>query len=436
MPDPVEAAPRRRLLPLVAAALLLLAVAGWPLLYDPAMPGPAVLGGYRESSFLALVGLGWCSLVALWLAWRRRGRRQLLQLVLLHASLAATLLVLEALGWFGLLDYPRLLGLAPFDVPPAEARAHGVRHLSRPHMRSEAAAMPDLALHLGAPAVPITVATATDAHGLRNPTPKTDPAIVCLGDSLLVGSLVADAELLTEQLQGLLAVQVMNCSEVRYSPQEEWRRLLATRLPLQGRVVVQFLFEGNDLADSAAWRRWTREPGSDHWPPRSLLRCLLFLLKSGNPQGAAVRRASFRARDGNADVWFYYDARSIAEHADELPQLAQHVAETAAAVTAAGGRYAVCVVPMKLRALAASCDFPADTRVDRDAAVLGRFAATAAAACAEAQVPFLDLAPALAAQAGTGELPYFAADTHLNAVGHRTVAAAVAPWLQPLLPGR
>lgn len=425
--------PRRNGL-VAGTALLGLAAAGWWLLYDDSSMGLSVLGGYRESRFLLLLAASWLGLSVLLLsllAWRRA---VVFRFVAVHAALGFAVLALEALAFFGIADYSRLLGLAPFDQPSAVARQLGVRHLTRANVVSDAATLPDLVLHLGADAEPVASHFSTDAFGLRNPTRKTDPRVVCLGDSVLVAGLVPDGALLTEQLQQQLQVEVMNCSEVRYSPQEEVLRLRATDLGVRGRLIVQFLFEGNDLSDSADWRQWREHRQASTWPPPGLLRSLLFLMKQPNRQGGMQRRARFRGSNPT-DVWFLYDAGAFAAAA-ELDELARFVAATDAQIRQDGGRYAVCVVPMKLNAIGSCCDFPADSSVDRDPQRLMTFRERMRQACADAGIPFLDLTAALAASAARGDLPFFAADTHLNATGHRVVAAAVAAWSLPLLPPR
>src|SRR5207247_7280932 len=71
----------------------------------------------------------------------------------------------------------------------------------------------------------------------------------------------------------------MNVAVSGQGPQEEEELLFSTGLPLQGRLLLHFVFEGNDLLDSAAWRRgsWTQELP---WKERTLLNQLVVRAQS------------------------------------------------------------------------------------------------------------------------------------------------------------
>lgn len=422
-------------LPMLGALIGLLAVAvAWWQMYDDSRIGLYVLGGYREPVFGGLVGATWLSLTALWLAWMHPGRAAVWRFVLVHASLIFTVLLLEAVAMFGLVDYTQALE-GDTKEPRAVAAANGIRSQTRANVDVRGETHADLVALLGASGESIEYHLRTDDYGLRNPTTRKNPEVVCLGDSILVAGLVSEADMMTELLCKQLDLSVLNCSEVGSSPQEEYLRFEATGLVPSNRLFVQFLFEGNDLSDSRTFREW-RAGQRIAWPASGFAKTMLHLLKWPTAKTLPGSRASFRGTDGAVDVCFLYDARQQAVSRDELEPVSRFLVETRDQIHANSGRYAVCFVPSKLSTVEAHCDFDAEFALDRDSDRLRYFARGIEQACAAADVPFLDLLPALRSAAAAGKLPFFPADTHLNAFGHSVMADAVAEWLQPMLPKR
>lgn len=417
----------------VGAALVLaaLAAAGWVAGAGSGEPlGTAVLGLYRDRVFAANVALTWAALVASWVAWLRPGTPALLRAIALHLGVALPVLLAEAAAFGGLVDFrARLVPGAP-QSRPADPR---LRRMGEPNTHVRGRVAPDLVQILGVEAAEVPFDFRTDRYGLRNLGDKSDPAVFCLGDSVLVAALVPAAETLTEQLERGLGLPVLNVSESGYSPQEAALRLELLGLPLRGRLVLQFVFDGNDLADSSAWRAWIARRAAVDWPNVGLLKSLLGSLHRARPGAAAARLGLFRGTSGEESVWFLWDRSTQAAHLDEIPAVLDALAGIRARVEGERGRYAVVLVPSKLRALHEFTSFPEGSEIatpeERESAL-----ASALLAWAERErVSIFDLTPALRGEARSGRLPYFPADTHLNAHGHTVAAGALLPWTRALL---
>ena len=117
----------------------------------------------------------------------------------------------------------------------------------------------------------------------------------------------------------------------------------------------------------------------------------------------------------------------------EFPHVTEQLRNANRAVLEQGGKYAIALVPSKLAVLHQFCEWPPDSALAEEELARSAVAEALRDFCATEEVPFLDLTPALRASAANGELPFFAADTHLNAHGHAVMCDALAPWLRRLL---
>lgn len=429
-----------RLALLGGAILLASAAATWFVFHDDlSSPGTAVLGGYRERWFLLAAGLTYSSMLLLGMGLLRPGRRGLARLFLLHLGLAVPVLAAEAVAAAGLFDFRTLKKEVGHRATRTAEDVHPkLRRVGVPDASSSGEILPDLVKNFGVEAEPIQFAYQTDSLGLRNPGPKQDAKVLCLGDSVLVAGLVPVEEILTEQLEERLGKQVLNVSEVGYCPQEELIRLGTVTDDLAGKVVVQFVFEGNDLSDSGRWRKWsarTGKTGGADWPRSGLIKTVLQSLHRPKVRAGARRVGHFAAADGEeVDVYFLYDGAVIRAALPELEVLRETFRGAREEIEAAGGRYAIALIPSKITTLHGLCTFPEDSAIADPAHADSGLAAALATLCEEESIPFRDTTPALRAVAAGGELPFFPADTHLNATGHRTMAEALAEWIDALSP--
>lgn len=414
-------------------AVLLAAAAGWMVLReDGKSMGTAVLGWYRERWFLvncALTYLALCLTFGRALGIGRRTARRLLTHHLLGLLAIGALELLAVLGW---VDYRERLQYAG-TVSFGGSRAATLRRWTRPDVRLEGMGQQDLTRILGVPARAIPYSFQTDRHGLRNKGPKDQARVLCLGDSFLVAGLVPIDEILTERLEVLIGQQVLNVSEVQYAPQEAFERARTTGLSFAGRTVLQFVFEGNDLADSANWHEWRGRRLASGWPHSGLIKTLLALLHRPTPGFVARRRGEFVDAGGKPQpVWFYYDAPMINAQMGEMDRMTAGLAEAASEVRRAGGRYGVVFIPAKITVLHPFCRWPSDSDLRDPALHQAALGPALAAFCSREGLPFFDATPPLQDACRGGLLPFFEADTHLAPAGHDVLARALAPWITAL----
>jgi len=424
---------------ILALGLLAASAASWIITHDDlSEPGTAILGGWRERWFLINVALSYAALWAAISAWLRPSREALLKAVAVHLGVALPIAAAELAAAVGLVDFRSLRAIRGAfreggpDLPDPRLRAASV-----PGLHAVGEQPPDLVAILGAAADPIPFDFATDAHGLRNPRAKPDPAVVCLGDSMLAAGLVPTEEIVTERLERALGVSVLNVGEPAYSPQEELIRFETTGVGPTGRLVLQFLFEGNDLTDSERWLAWRAASDSGSgadWPDSGLLRYVLELLHRPKRAAGALRSGTLPGADGGETrVWFLYDAGGVAEHMQGWPAVAEALAAANREIRAAGGRYALVLIPSKLTVLHPLMTWPEVSPLRAEGSARSPLPAALAELARAEGIPFVDLTPALRASAERGALPYFAADTHLDATGHAVMAEALTPWVREQL---
>jgi hypothetical protein len=416
---------------LITGVLAVLSTVMWVVTFDgSSAPGMAVLGGYRDRWFLANLFLSYLTVVAAVIAIIGVDRATIFKLIAVHLGIVSVFVALELAAVVGIVDYRNFTGAMLSN--PGETDA-GVRHAGRPNTRVEGTAVPDLASWLGADAEPVPYVFETDRYGLRNPIDKDDPGVVCLGDSVLVAGLLPVESIVTEQLERSLGVPVLNVAEVGYGPQEELARFDATGLG-RDRLIVHFIFEGNDLGDSYEWRQWRKRTIETPWPKSGLTKSVLRLL-DGPRRAAGRRRTGLFPLDASSreTVYFLYDTQLI-DSESEWGHLREVLIAARDDVVSRGGRYAVVLVPAKLTVLHPFCAWPAESELDDPARWESALRSDLAQFCTDEAIPHLDLTTALRGVAATGELPYFANDTHLNERGHEAMAEALAPWLEALAP--
>jgi hypothetical protein len=418
-----------------ALVLCALAVAGWIFTAGTgAEPGTAVFGLYRDRAFVANLLASWAAAIVAWLRLARPSTAARLRLVAVHFGLALPLAFGECASLAGLVDFRALLGDArTYSAAAAHVADSRLRRSGAPNQHVSGRISQDLAPVLGVDAPEVEFDVRTDRFGLRNSRDRADPDVVCLGDSVLVAALVPAADTLTERLERALRASVLNVAEPAYAPAEEAIRLESLRLPERPRLVVQFLFEGNDLADTASFRAWSARSVRTGWPESGLGKSLLAALHAPR-RGVAERRVGvFAGALGDELVWFLYDAERIERDMGEMAALKATLADLRRRTLGSGGRYAIVFVPMKLRVLHSLVRFPENSALRDPRMAASRFAPDLSAWAASEGIPTFDLTPALRAVAEAGTLPYFPADTHLSAAGHAAAAAALEPWLRALL---
>lgn len=422
-----------RRLALAAAALGAAAAATWVLTWDDrSLPPYALLGGYTHVTFVAGAGLSYAAIWCAILATGRLGRRALFRVAAVHFALVAVAVALEAVAFLGIVDFAKLL-------PSGMKWRHEYEDAwQEPHRQMSGEAPQDLTLVMGVPAPKIPFDFRTDRFGLRNPRDKDDPAVVCLGDSILVAGLVPVESTVSERLEAELHADVLNVSQIGYAPEESLARFDGTGLDPKGRVFLHFLFEGNDAGDSEKWHGAHAAGGSEpwraaklpaaglRWPDRGFLKPLINGLYRHKPALAGLRSGRFGGATGT-DVAFFYDAPMMDAQLDGLPGVEALVRSAKAWFESHGARYAVVAVPAKISVLHRFCTFAPGSPLADPAMAAPSFRPRLAKICEDAGIPYVDTTPGLVEVAAGGELPYFPADTHLNATGLAAVARQVLP---------
>lgn len=426
---------------IAAPALVLLSIYLWVAGFNnDQMPPYAILGAYTHGWFVLNLAVSYIALWALIILLFRPSRGALLNSLLSHMAVGFLFAVLELPAMLGWINYQKYL-------PSGMAWTHkDEKQWVRPNIQMQGEAPTDLRIVYGIDAPMLPYSFQTDRFGLRNPEDKDDAEVFLLGDSILVAGLVPVEETVSERLERSLDTRVMNISQIGYAPQESLQRLEATGLDLNGKLVVHFIFEGNDLLDHKRWRHryhgdserpWiaTVDPKSVRvpWPDSGLIKSLMNMLLMHKKVLPEKRAALCRSAAQSAEkVYFFYDAGMIRDNMDEFPELVTLLEKAAHNIAARGGHYAVVFVPDKITVLQDHCSFePGNHYADPSSRASG-FGAKLADACDRLGIPFLDTTKALAASVDSDGFPFLAADTHLNSQGHAALEHVLKPFVDDL----
>ena len=361
---------------------------------------------------------GLCTLVTVAIFSRLAASKRRCAFRLAAASLGALAVfaILElpaALGWF---DYSRV-----FSGGDDAVGAKAIPHLE---LRGEAPQDIAHAWHLPLPWLPFEFRS--DQRGYRNAVDREDADVYLLGDSILVAGLVPFAQTLTHRIEAATGLRTMNIALIGVGVERQLRMLLDANVPLAGRFVLHFVFEGNDLGDFARERR-SLVPEPPGFAQRSLVRNLItWLHLLSDPRRLAAER---RFGDlGGRQVLFQWTDSSFRGLEAEIPHFLAACARIRDAVHERGGRHAVVYVPAKIRVLGPLCTWPEQSSLRGHVQHLNPLRELLLADARQRGVAVLDLSEPLAAAARGGRIPYFLADTHLDAVGHEVAAQAILAW--------
>lgn len=368
-------------------------------------------GLWQTRALACGVGLVWLGILG---ALASRSKRSLRGFLAAHVVFGLLWIALEGAGAAGIVDYAQALRPVPkgklgtVPVPKADVRGE---------------TREDLAAAWGHPSPSIPFHFRTDSRGFRNHVDHEVADVYCLGDSFLVGGLVAWEETLTARLGAALQRPVSNLALNGLSPQEECELFRDSGLDPRGKLVIQFLFEGNDLLDSAHFGTAAQESRAS-FKDRSLTNNLILKLQDlTQPAGPFLALRSGRI-DGETFL-FRWTREAFARHEPEVHRITATLSEFRDEIEAAGGRYAIVMIPSKLRILGPLAEFPPSSPLRDVEAHCSPLPGRIAEFCAAESIPYLDLTEPLAEAARAGELPWFAGDTHWNAVGNRVAAQAV-----------
>jgi hypothetical protein len=380
-------------------------------------PTPQLLFGrfrFREFALIILLALSLGGLACL-----SAGRQILVGYLACLIPLGLIIVFAESLSRIGLLDLETLLS------PAAAAEEPGPGWTLQPNIVVTGETRQDIAVRYGLQNDPIPFEFKTDAYGFRN-EPGSKGEIVILGDSIVVGAAVPAEATIAEVVEERVGRPVVQAALLGTSIQRQHEFLIGSGLPLEGRKVIQFLFEGNDLLDSRNHRIAPDDQAAGASPrDTSFLRFLWTrLVRLTNPE------APYHSCDIAGQVYaFLWTQQSFADLEGEVEPITQAISDFRSELETVGADYALVFVPTKYRVLHELCTFPPASKIAHPADNLSGTPTYLAAWASEAAISFLDLTPQLKAAARAGEIPWFWGDTHWNEVGHRVAGEAVARWL-------
>ncbi|UXX81711.1 alginate O-acetyltransferase AlgX-related protein [Roseovarius pelagicus] len=327
------------------------------------------------------------------------------------------LIVMELAGRMGLVNWAALLS-------PIPAQAETVGWSLRPDISVQGQTGQDIAARLGLPHDPIPFDFRADEYGFRNGD-ELGGNFIFLGDSIILGAAVPVDETIAEVTEDILKEPVMQAALLGLSIQGQHDMLRASGLPLAGRTVVQFLFEGNDLLDSHAYRHQEDRSAHEETGERSLGKLVWEkLVTLSNP---AARYYTCMI-DGQ-NVAFLWTRRSFDGVEGEVAHIATAIRDFRAELRRQDANYALVFVPTKYRVLEAQCSYPHSSPIANADANLSSLPGELKQFTDDENVRFIDLTPPLMSAAQKGVLPWFWGDTHWNSTGHATAGKTIAEWL-------
>jgi len=410
--------PSKTLWPFVGLWLAILTV-GWMLVtIEHTNERRLLFGMWRNSAFLVGIGMAWIASLTLLLGISRKSF--FIGLVISGLFLTA-LIVLEMVGLLNLISYSELLLGTGGKTKPLGSEPV-------PRLDVRGLAYQDLSGGIGIPPDPIPFHYKTDRRGFRNDQDRDGADLYLVGDSILVAGLIPFEETITGRLEAELNLSVMNISLIGIGPQRERDLFLGAKLPTTGRLVLHFLFEGNDIVDSAAYPEGQEGKGRK-WrlKDRSFINNLLTWLqmKTSPVDPWAMRRIGYI--DGRP-YRFAWTRETHVGHERELGRICAALGELRDAVIDAGGQYAVVLIPDKIRILGPSCKWPEGSYLNPYEQHLSPLRDHVILWCRRESVEFLDLTEPLLEAARSGRIPWFPLDTHPNEIGHEVMAKAILQW--------
>ncbi len=415
--------------------LMIICLFCWVHFYDASGIGTAVFGVYKERWFLLNLLITYVTVwygIFLLLPFKRR---TIFGIISAHLGLIIMVIIMEAGSFIGLVDFRPLISKHGVGkVFGSEKPDKRLRYAGKPKYTFNGVAFQNMSYLYGVKTDPITFNIQTDGFGLRNPSGKHNPKILLLGDSQIYAGLVPIENTLTERIEAILKKTAMNVAEPGYGPEEELIRLETTEIDMKGCVVLQFIYEGNDLGDNKHWRQWLRRRIKSEWPYSGLMKNLLSFLHSPKPNVSERRYGTLKSRVADASkIYFLYDGKSITEQISELEYVRTAILKARDTIEYEGGTYAIVFIPAKISVLHKFCIWPEGSDFKSPDMWTSKFGAKLSHICANEGIPFQDLTQFLERSMETGVLAYFPIDTHLNSEGHEIIASYLAPWVKQLM---
>jgi hypothetical protein len=284
----------------------------------------------------------------------------------------------------------------------------------------------DLTYDSRLPTEPIEFHYVTDRHGFRNATDRNEADIYLVGDSILVAGLLPFEETIAALIDKDLHLRTMNVAIAGLAVQEERDLFKAAKLPLQNHLVLHFVYEGNDLQDSARYRNRVPMKQLSALDRSFSYNFLSWLIDRTDRRPLA---GDFRVGKIRGTNYLFADPNHAFPGSDEeFTHVCQALRDMRDTVTSAGGSFAIVFVPEKIRVLGPSCEFPPTSTMRDYKSHFSPLRSWLTEWCAKEGIAMLDLTDPLAESTRAGAVPWFPADTHPNAIGHRVAATEIENW--------
>ena len=379
--------------------------------------GRRLFGLWRPRNAAPAAALGLGAVLLLAGAVSRRALRAGVAAVL---GVGAVWLALELAGVAGLVSWPERLGPQVSDlgrqaVPDLDVRGTTTQ---------------DTANAWGQASEPIPFRYRTDRRGFRNEPDRAEGDVILLGDSMLVSALLPFEQTLAAQLEARIHRPVVQVALNGVGPEREQELFRTSGLAAKGRLVLQVVFEGDDLYDSyqlalhGSAAPPSPEPGLAE---RTLLHQIVTRLAHlTQPVASVAQRASCAI--GGRTYTFAFTRAAYEPYAGQTSVIGAALDNFDREVRGAGGTFGVVLVPDKLRVLAGLCELPPGSPLVPLEPNLSPLRDYLLAWADATKVPLLDLTGPLTDAARAGRIPWFWGDTHWNAAGSEVAADALARW--------
>jgi len=442
-PAPPSGAPSRGALTAVPVLLALAAFSWWHFAVPEA--DARLWRTYRITGVLVSLAL---TLVALATAYVVLGRGDLKKRVfgVVLAGMAGGLCL-------ALVEVPALLGHNYQETFGAEVRDTWVQlskginrpdpeliHVHNAHDTFSAEVRGNLAF-LGIPDQPLrSVSVRYDANGFRNATDLEQANVVAIGDSFIEAAIVSPKESVSGRLAENLGSPVANLGQAAYGFRQELAVLRRYGLPLEPKVVLWFIFGGNDFRDVELYERMQKEIGQPR--PAKPLRDRAFIGNAllalsaattpprSGPTPLALGLSGVPATPAGGSPRVYFGDGCSEPSAYQWEVATGTLAEAGQLCAEANAHLLVIFITRKFRVYrhhvelepgSLAAELPVNEVPER-----------LAAWCAESDIAFLDLSPALEVEVAAGRHPYLFDDVHWNELGHEIAARGVAARLAEL----
>jgi hypothetical protein len=337
-------------------------------------------------------------------------------------SIFGTLLVLELVGRIGLVDWPNLLSAKTHPITKA-----GI--VRTPNIEITGHTSMDTASQYKWKSEPIPFHYKTDRDGFRNAYDRPGGDIYLVGDSMLVGNLLPFDQTVAGKLESTIGKAVKQVALLAHGPQDEQAIFLDGKFDVSGKLVLQFIFEGNDLGDSYGFRFWGvkrfQEPTEGRRGGSLINRLWLMAAGATRPQREKLHRTCligeqlFTIADGKDSF------QGVENERFEISKALQSFAQE---IKRRGGEFAVVFIPTKYRVLASVCAFPSGSELADMQGNLGPLREHLTEWAKSSGVGFLDLTGSLQAAAKSGRIPWFWGDSHWNAIGNAAAVDSLVEW--------